>query len=54
MVLAFTTLQYYEAIYFYYMWHQWKSNHKSNALLKLHNFSSTLSFLSFTVREESV
>ncbi len=52
MVLPFTTFQYYEAIYFYYMWHQWKSSHKSKALLS--NFTSSLSFLSFNVKEGGV
>lgn len=38
MILPFTTYLHYEAIYFYYMWHQWKSSHKSEALLKLDTF----------------
>lgn len=49
MILPFTTYLQYEAIYFYYMWHQWKSSHKSQALLKVDIF---FSFPSFTVKRD--
>lgn len=44
MILPFTTYLHYEAIYFYYMWHQWRSSHKSEALLKLDTFFFPPSF----------